>query len=290
MTPLLLGLLALVLAGPTPWLLTRLRVLRTVPRPAMVLWQAAALAAVLAALGAGLSLATESALGTERSGADWLATIFALSITLVVCGRLLWKAHQVGTRLRTARRRQRDLLDILAERDHGVRVLPHETPMAYCIPGLRPQVVLTAATLTALAPDELEAVLGHEKGHLRARHDLVLEAFTVLHEAFPRWVSSRAALDEVAMLVEVLADKAAVRRVGRRPLARALVALAGNSVPDAALSASGPAVVERIRLLSDDSPHRLLGTTTVLVAALVLTLPTIFIALPWISGLDLPTL
>ena len=61
--------------------------------------------------------------------------------------------------------------------------------------------------MTALEPDELDAVLSHEQAHLRARHDLVLEAFTVLHEAFPRWVSSRAALDEVAMLVEVLADR-----------------------------------------------------------------------------------
>jgi len=283
MTPLWLGLLALTLAGPSPRLLTRLPRLRTVPRSAMVLWQATALAAVLAAIGAGLSLTTTSALGDDPSAVDRAVAAFALGVTLVVAGRLLWKAHQVGTRLRSARRRQRDLLDVLAEHAHGVRVLPHETPMAYCIPGLRPRVVLTAATLTTLEPDELDAVLNHEYGHLRARHDLVLEAFTVLHEAFPRWVSSRAALDEVALLIEVLADRAAVRRVGRRPLARALVALAGAPAPDAALSASGPDVVARIELLSDDSLHRMRAGITLAVAALVVALPTIFIAVPWLG-------
>lgn len=288
MTSLWLGLLALVLAGPAPWLLTRIPRLRTVPRAAMILWQATALAAVLAAVGAGLSLATDSALGgADPSSIDLFVAAFALTMTLVVGGRLLWKGHQVGMRLRSARRRQRDLLDVLAEQDEGVRVLPHETPMAYCIPGLRPRVVLTVATLTMLEPDELDAVVSHEQGHLRARHDLVLEAFTVLHEAFPRWVSSRRALDEVATLVEVLADRAAVRRVGARPLARALVALAGASAPDAALSASGPDLVARIDLLSDDSPHRVLAMITLIAAVLVLALPTIFLALPWLVGIGL---
>lgn len=288
MTPLWLGLLALALAGPTPWLLTRMPRLRAVPRAAMVLWQATALAAVLAALGAGLSLATQSAFGSDRPTFAGTVAVFALTTTLVVGGRLVWKGHQVGTSLRAARRRQRDVLDVLAERAQGVRVLPHETPMAYCIPGLRPRVVLTAATLTALEPDELDAVLSHEQAHLRARHDLVLEAFTVLHEAFPRGVSSRAALNEVAMLVEVLADRQAVRRVGRRPLARALVTLAGSTTPSAALSAGGADVVARIQLLSNDSPHRVLAATALVCAALVLTLPTIFLAMPWLREVCFP--
>lgn len=286
MTPALLGLLALALAGPIPWLFQRLPRLRTVPRAAMVLWQATALAAVLAAIGAGLSLASDSALDGDPSGLDRVVAGLAVTLTLVVGGRLLWKGHQVGTRLRAARRRQRDLLDVLADHDRGVRVLPHETPMAYCVPGLRPQVVMTAATLTTLDADEVQAVLSHERGHLRARHDLVVEAFTVLHEAFPRWVSSRAALDEVALLVEVLADRAAVRQVGRRPLARALVALAGSTAPAASLSATGPDVVARIDLLSDEGPHRILAAATLAAAALVLTVPTLFLALPWLADLS----
>ena len=96
MTPLVLGLLALALAGPAPWLLTRMPRLRTVPRAAMVLWQATALAAVLAALGAGLSLATDSAFGADPTSLRRRVAVFALTTTLVVGGRLLWKGHQVG--------------------------------------------------------------------------------------------------------------------------------------------------------------------------------------------------
>ena len=72
-----------------------------------------------------------------------------------------------------------------------VRVLDHEVPLAYCLPGRRTsRVVVSAGTLGLLAGDEVDAVLAHERAHLRARHDLVLEAFDVLHRAFPRWVSS----------------------------------------------------------------------------------------------------
>ena len=53
MTTLVLGLLAVLLAGPVPALMARVPLLRRTPRAAMVLWQSVALAAVLAALGAG---------------------------------------------------------------------------------------------------------------------------------------------------------------------------------------------------------------------------------------------
>ena len=57
-TPVVLGALAVLLAGPLPWVLSRWTGLRRTPAAAMLLWQSAALAAVLAALGAGLSLVT----------------------------------------------------------------------------------------------------------------------------------------------------------------------------------------------------------------------------------------
>ena len=79
-------------------------------------------------------------------------------------------------------------------------------------PGLRRRVVLTEGTLAALPPDELAAVMAHERAHLRARHDLVLEFFTVLHRAVPARLRAPAALREVHLLIEVLADRAARRR------------------------------------------------------------------------------
>jgi Zn-dependent protease with chaperone function len=129
-------------------------------------------------------------------------------------------------------------------------------------------------------------VLAHERAHLRARHDLVLEAFSVLHRAFPRWVSSASALREVRMLVEVLADRVAARDAGAQALARALVGLAGATTPSAGLAASGSTgeLVDRIDLLR--APARPVQAVLVTLAAVgVVTLPTAFVVAPWLAGL-----
>ncbi len=287
-----LSALAGLLCGPAPWLLARAPLLRRAPRSAMVLWQAVALAAVLAALGAGLSLVTGSALGPHRARLWYAVAALALALTATVLGRLLLRGHQVGTRIRAARRRHRQMLDLLASEEAGIRVLEHDAPLAYCLPGVqRSRVVVSHGARQVLRDDELEAVLAHERAHLRARHDLVLEAFTVLHEAFPRVVSSAAALAEVRLLVEVLADRAARRTAGPRPLARALAALVEGAGPPlesgtALGAAGGPAsLLARLELIRDERPHRLLAAAQLATAVAVVVLPTVFVAWPWLASL-----
>jgi Zn-dependent protease with chaperone function len=280
MTTVALTVLAVLLAGPVPWWLARVPALRLAPWSAMVLWQSVALAAVLSGLGAGLSLAAGSDPRPSGDGVWYAAAALALALTLTVLARLLLSGHRVGTRIRVSRRRHRNLLDVLsADEVDGVRVLAADAPMAYCLPGLqRSRVVVSAGATRMLAPDELDAVLEHERAHLRARHDLVLEAFTVVHEAFPRLVSSAAALREVRLLVEVLADRAARRRTGPRPLARALVALAGSPAPEAALAAAGAGLVERMALIRDERRHRALAALVQAAAGAVLALPVVLVA------------
>jgi Zn-dependent protease with chaperone function len=275
-----LVLLAAVLAGPAPALLARTTAVRRAPRAALVLWQAVALAAVLAALGAGLSLATVPDLPP-------VVVVLALVVTLTVLGRLLLSGHLVGTRVRALRRRHREMVDLLASDDAGVRVLEHAAPMVYCLPAVTgSRVVVTAGARERLDDDALAAVLAHERAHLRARHDLVVEAFTVLHDAFPRFVTSRAALAEVRLLVEVLADRAARRRLGPAPLVRALAALVGAAVPPSALAAGAAGrpgeVAARMVLLRDERPHRVLAAGLYVAATAVLVLPTVFVAVPWL--------
>lgn len=289
MTPLVLGLLAVLFAGPVPRLLARWPVLRHTPRAAMLLWQSVALAAVLAAVGAGLSLFTSHAWRETPGALGAVIAGIALALTFLVVGRLLLSGHRIGTTLRALRRRHREQLDLIAHTERGARVVDHDVPVAYCVPGMHgARVVVSAGALSRLATEEVEAVLTHERAHLRARHDLVLEAFSVLHRAFPRWVSSEAALAEVQLLVEVLADRAAARSTGSLPLARALVAMASGRAPQAALAVSGGStvtLVDRVELLKDRQPRRAQTVLLLVAAAAVLALPTAFVVLPWLTSL-----
>ena len=79
----------------------------------------------------------------------------------------------------------RELVDIVAQHDQRMRILQHPTPTAYCIPGRQSRVVLSQGVLDALPADQLEAVVAHEEAHLRGRHDLLLEFFSVVHSSVP---------------------------------------------------------------------------------------------------------
>lgn len=285
-TPFALGLLAVALAGPVPALMTRWRGLHHTPFVAMLLWQAVALAGVLAALGAGLSLLTYTVGSADLNWRTVPVAVLTWAVTLTVLGRLLLSGHRVGTSLRVVRRRQREELDLLAEWRGRVRVVEHDVPVAYCVPSVtEPRVVVSDATLTRLDEGQLNAVFAHEKAHLAARHDLVLEAFTVLHRAFPRWVSSDAALREVRLLAEILADRAALRVVPAKDLGGALLAMATGRTPEGALGVSTVAVVERVRLLSELRPRPVQVFLLAAAAWAVLVLPTALVVAPWLLAL-----
>ena len=285
-TPVVLGVLAVLLAGPLPWLLSWWARLRRTPAAAMLLWQSTALAAVLAALGAGVALVTDRLWEPPVAATDVVVASLAGGVTLVVLVRLLLSGHRTGTDLRRMRRLHRERVDLVARVDGGVSVLEHDLPVAYCVPGMSgSRIVVSRSTLTRLEPAELSAVLEHERSHLRARHDLVLEAFTVLHLAFPRWVASAAARREVEVLVEVLADRAACRSGDRRALLSALLALAGSPSPAGSLG-SGSSLAARVEVLRDTRPHRVQSVVVAALAAAILALPTLLVVLPWLTGLD----
>lgn len=312
-TPLILGLLALLLAGAAPRLLSRARFLRRSPMAALLLWQGVTLAAFLAAIGAGLSLATHLWRSRGEDESAWQLGVGPLSLPLglfaaglavvVTVGaviRLGYSGHRVGRQLRTLRREHRAYLDLLASageqagRRREVSVLDHEVPVAYCVPAVgRSRVVVSAGALSRLEPEQMEVVLAHESAHLDARHDLVLEAFSVLREAFPSWMTYPPAVREVGLLVEISADRRAARtRQERRHLAHALVTLAEGQVgatgpggADVGLAAARNGLVARVKLLGDESPHRLQAALVTAAAVAIVALPTIFVALPWLTSL-----
>jgi len=275
-----LFVVAVLLTWPVPRLLPRLTALQHVPGPALLLWQAVSLSAIFAAV----CLAPLAILQIVREGrqipapaANIPLLVIGLLISGLVVARLLLQGHRVGRNLRAARREHTELVDLLGDRapDHDgahgpVTVLAHPTPTAYCIPGRNHRVVLTDSTIRALPPEELAAVLAHERAHLRLRHDLVLEFFTVLHTAVPRAVRSDRGMQEVRLLIELLADRAACRAVGTVPVARALLQLSSGAHPDATLGVNGAPAGRRMQLLADTRSHRILSAVVVAGALLVL--------------------
>jgi Zn-dependent protease with chaperone function len=286
---------------------------RRSPAAAILLWQALGLAAGLAAVGALLAVGV-SGQGTRPrgvlSGLGMLASrlasgrlldshasplVTAVRATALAAGLALLTALCLMLVLAFtdaigARRRQRELLALLAHGDPkapGALVVDSPAAAAYCLPGIRSQIVVSAGTLDLLAPAELAAVLAHERAHLRARHDLVLIPFTSLRRTFPRSRVITQAHRTVALLVEMMADDRALRVRGllARELATALLRFgtAGTAcTPAGALAAAEGELTARVnRLLSPPPPlSRPLQAGVVLAAALLVAAPLLLLVLP----------
>ena len=286
---------------------------RRSPAAAILLWQALGLAAGLAAVGALVAIGV-SGQGSRPTGvlsglgklASRLASgqlpdphasplVTAVRATALVAGLalltllclmlLLAFTDAIG-----ARRRQRELLALLAHGDPkapGALVVDYPAAAAYCLPGIRSQIVVSAGTLDLLAPAELAAVLAHERAHLRARHDLVLIPFTSLRRAFPRSRVITQAHQTVALLVEMMADDRALRVRGllARELATALLRFgtAGTAcTPAGALAAAEGELTARVNRLLAPPPRlsRPVQAGVVLAAALLVTAPLLLLVFP----------
>jgi Zn-dependent protease with chaperone function len=303
-------IVALVLVGPVPAVLARAKWPLRAPRASIVLWQAIALAGVLSAFSAGIAIASRlfvpgpdgrpTATFTSEIAVLgwplWVLYVVVFALTLIVGARLILAVLQVAIGTRRRRAHHRMLVDLLGAshsaapevctKASGLRILDVDQPLAYCLPGVRSRVVVSQGTLTTLSDPEISAILSHENAHLRARHDLVLEMFTAVHAAFPRLVRSASALDAVRLLIELLADDAAVRDSGPTPLARALVACASGRTPSGAMAAGGPTTVIRVRRLAGKPNSVPLSIAAYLTAAAVLIIPTIALAVPWLTELQ----
>ncbi|HEY1486560.1 MAG TPA: M56 family metallopeptidase, partial [Micromonosporaceae bacterium] len=171
---------------------------------------------------------------------------FGVALTLITGGWLIAVLIASTRRVARSRRAHRSRLDLVADElvvreDSGrslalVRLLEHDAAVAYCLPGLRPQIVLSRGTIDALRSDELAAVVRHEQAHARGQHDLVIHPFRAWRETFPFLPAAAQALGAVELLVEMLADDAARRRSGDGALLEALLRLAADHPDDHDLS------------------------------------------------------
>lgn len=249
-TSYLLALLAVLLAWPVPVALSRAQWPARSPFAAMVLWQSIALAGGLSMIGAmlvyGLSPLGDSLIGAIRravtivlanKSADELHFwhLFALSAAALLSVHLVFTLLLTYARIVGQRRRHRELLSLLSSPSGALErtwVINHPAPVAYCLPGgSRSVTVLSDGLMETLAPEELHAVVSHEKAHLTQRHHLLLWAFEAWRSALPWLPTTRLARQAVNALVEMLADDAARRTVPDEVLVRAiaLVAVGGGA-------------------------------------------------------------
>ncbi|MDQ2815215.1 MAG: M56 family metallopeptidase [Actinomycetota bacterium] len=272
---------------------------------AILLWQALGLASGLAAVGTMLGLAMpDSRAGLIRSawhlgnlfrtgglfrllgafGAARTVPVIVVAIRLAclaaglaLLGLLCWVLIAASAAALQARRRQRELLTLLAHGDPkvpGALVVDYPAAAAYCLPGLRSRIVVSVGTLELLGHGELAAVLAHERAHLRERHDLVLLPFTALRRAFPKSATCTDAHRAVALLVEMLADDRALRSRPARELVTALVRFGTSGTcpaPAGTLGAAEGEVAARVtRLLHPAQPLPAVVVAAILLAAALL--------------------
>lgn len=183
------------------------------------------------------------------------ATTAVLAVRLVVCSVRLMRAlgHQ--------RRQHLQLLCLAgSERPElGAVVVSSPEAAAYMVVARRPQVVVTTGAIACLSREELAAVLAHERAHAAGRHDVLVNAVRLLHDAFPGLSLFAIAEQQLVRLVELRADEVATRHYRPISLARALVALAGSGaadVPPGAVRANGGDAMGRLNRLLDP-PERL---------------------------------
>ncbi len=151
----------------------------------------------------------------------------------------------------------------------ALRALEHTAPLAYTAGLVRPRIWVSSSLVAALTPDELDAVLWHEREHLLHRDPLRVLVARVIASLFVLvpWIRVRAVRFEVAK--ELDADQAAVRaQRGPAPLAGALVALGGSPFgADLAIGAWSMTEV-RVDQLCGEDPASLLPRSSRRVRAL----------------------
>ncbi|GHA85689.1 M56 family metallopeptidase [Streptomyces termitum] len=254
---------------------------------------AAAWQAVRGQVFAPAPRAVVDAYALSTDGGPWSAV---LAVVLAAGG--LWSGAMLGREigLARARRRQRraDLLvrapRLPGEEAAGGRlvVLEGERPDAWLLPGATPRLVVTTAALRRLKGRQLDALLAHEQGHARARHDWLRHCSGALAAGFPGIPVFAAFREEMHRLVELAADDVASRRFGRLTIALALVELneeRGVFGPAGGGPAAG--LSRRVDRLLTAAPrlapsHRLRLTAT---AALVPAVPVVVALFPGLTAL-----
>ncbi|OEV05575.1 M56 family metallopeptidase [Streptomyces oceani] len=266
----LLPLLLTVLGSGvfTPELLARSEWSHQVPRLAATTWAAlsvifvgasgVALSQVLRPSDAGhhlLSLLSACQPWTGENSEVGPVLVTTALLIVPFAAAVLWKLRSSSR----SRHQHASTLRLVGRRMGGIpaTVLDHDSPVAYCLPGRTPQVVVTSGALHNLTEAQLAAVLTHEWAHIRGRHHIPVAAAEAFGTVFGPLPLARHIRSQVPLLMELAADDRTLRRCSRDALAAALYVMAAGQAPRETLAAGGPSAALRIRrLVRPQRPNR----------------------------------
>ncbi|MEU2421043.1 M56 family metallopeptidase [Streptomyces sp. NPDC007851] len=240
---------------------------RLPPRPAA--WALACAALVTAAGWAG-SLALLAFTGVAQipqiaAEGRWSVTVLRAEdpvyLAVAAVSTLALAAGVVGLGVAAVRqgrhllRARRDCAELPGRTE--LAVLDDDVPLAFALPGAPGRIVVSRGMLRCLDDDQREALLAHERAHLRGRHH-VFQSVWRLTAALNPLLRPVAVAGGFAL--ERWADEEAAERVGDRrvvahAVGRAALAAAGASRP-VALAVTGGAVPQRVRALMAPPPAR----------------------------------
>ncbi|TIH28770.1 M56 family metallopeptidase [Subtercola vilae] len=298
-----LAALAVLLAWPVPVLLAKAHWPTRSPGIALLLWQAIAISGGLSMIGSlvtfglipfggsllqGLAQLPQLLAEGPLPAGTGLIHIFALSSAALLAAHLVLNLIVTVTRTERQRRRHRSLVELLStplpDRPGApIHIIDSPAPVAYCLPGARTVTVLSEGLVALLDPPQLEAVIAHERAHLRQQHHILLVAFQSWRSSLPWFPIATRAQVAVSLLVEILADDQSRRHTDAETLAGA-IALVGSAETNAlttnatqfvessaALASERSAVSMRVdRLVHPEPQLPLAERVLILVAAAVL--------------------
>lgn len=247
-------------------------------RPGLALagWVSAAVMMSTAALGAAVLFAIPGASGVDnvigmadsclnviRGGDVVIEHVLRLTAIAVIAGLVL-RTTVIAVRRVHAHRHWRTehlgLLRTVCRCEESVLWAHEPTPVAYSVGG-RDSAVVATEGVRDLGASRCEAVLAHERAHLRGRHHLLVLAADILAAALPFLPLARRAPGAVRVLAELAADAVAARRHGPAPVRAALMAMSRQcsrgtlDSPAPALEMSRDAVETRLSWLAQYRPE-----------------------------------
>jgi beta-lactamase regulating signal transducer with metallopeptidase domain len=242
---------------------------------------------------AGMSVLASSSFNLAVVFASWALPVWSLGVLLFSL-RLVWASRQISALRRQAKPAEEAVLAIVfgikdrMQLARPVRVLISAVADCPSVIGwIRPAILLPAATVLGLTPQQFEAVLAHELAHI-LRYDYlvnmlqtIVETLLFYHPAV-WWASARIRQER-----ELCCDDLAVDSCGDALCyARALTRLERlrATTPSLALGSAGGSLLYRIQRLAGDAgrqrgPSKLPG-----ILALSLGLVCFALNMQWARG------